>query len=167
MVRVFAMSGGVPNHSKIAVNLTVLLGNHLEDSGCQLFNSDARIKIQESEKYTYPDLSVTCDERDQNTLQYITYPCLIVEVLSPNTEAYDRGKKFKLYQRSNTLVDYVLVDAEEISIEVFHKNERGKWEVTNYVAGEAVELESINLTFPIEQAYRGIKFGSAQELSGN
>ena len=172
---VFAMSGGVPNHSKIAVNLTVLLGNHLEDSGCQLFNSDARIKIQESEKYTYPDLSVTCDERDQNTLQYITYPCLIVEVLSPNTEAYDRGKKFKLYQRfskgeaslTNTLVDYVLVDAEEISIEVFHKNERSKWEVTNYVAGEAVELASINLTFPIEQAYRGIKFGSAQELSGN
>ena len=164
---VFAMSGGTIEHSRIAVNLTTLLNNHLGDGDCQVLNSDARIKIQESEKYTYPDVSVTCDQRDQETNQYVTYPCLIIEVLSPRTEAYDRGKKFKLYQRSNTLVDYVLVDAEEISIEVFHKNERGKWEVTNYVAGEAVELESINLTFPIEQAYRGIKFGSAQELSGN
>jgi len=75
-----------------------------------------------------------------------------------STEAYDRGKKFKLYQRSTSLVDYVLVDTEEIAIEVFHKNDRNKWEVTNYNAGDAVELESINLTFPVERVYRGIEF---------
>ena len=155
---VFAMTGGTQNHSRIGGRIFALIELHLDDSECVVLTSDARVKIQASEKYVYPDVSVTCDERDQNTPQYISYPCLIVEVLSPSTEAYDRGKKFKLYQRSSTLIDYVLVDAEEISIEVFHKNERSKWEVTNYAADDVVELESIDLTFPIEQVYRGIKF---------
>jgi Uma2 family endonuclease len=130
-----------------------------------VFNSDVRVKIQESEKYVYPDASVTCDSRDRETPQYIAYPRLIIEVLSPRTEAYDsstktlcdRGKKFKLYQRSIAPMEYVLVSAEEIEIEVFRKNDRSKWEVTNYVAGDVVELESINLTFPIDRVYRGIE----------
>ena len=154
---VFAMSGGVPNHSKIAVNLTILLGNHLEDSGCQLFNSDARIKLQESEKYTYPDLSVTCDERDQNTPQYITYPCLIVEVLSPSTEAYDRGDKFELYRKSSSLREYALVSVDKIAIDLHRKDDLNRWQSIYFRAGDTVELESINLTFPIERVYRGIE----------
>jgi Uma2 family endonuclease len=163
---VFAMSGGTTDHSRIATNITTLIDNHLGDGDCQVFNSDARIKIQESSKYVYPDVSVTCDQRDRETPQFNSYPCLIVEVLSPSTvraasafaEAYDRGKKFKLYQRSTALIEYVLVSAEEIEIEVFRKNERGKWEVTNYVPGDVVELESINLTWTIERVYRGIEF---------
>jgi Uma2 family endonuclease len=155
---VFAMSGGTKEHGRISLNITTLLDIHLGEGDCQIFNSDVRVKIQESEKYTYPDASVTCDERDRETNQFVSYPCLIVEVLSPSTEAYDRGKKFKLYQRSTSLVNYVLVNAEEIEIEVFRKNDRNRWEVINYVAGDAVELESINLTFPIERVYRGVKF---------
>ena len=155
---VYAMNGGTLNHSKISSKLTQLLENHLENSRCQVLNSDARVKIEKSDKYVYPDVSVTCDERDEDANQFVSYPCLIIEVLSPSTEAYNRGKKFKLYQRSSTLINYVLVSTEEIEIEVFHKNDRDKWEVTNYVAGDEVELESINLTFPIEQIYRNIKF---------
>jgi Uma2 family endonuclease len=155
---VYAMSGGTLNHSRIAVNLTSMLDNHLADSGCQVFNSDARIKIQRSEKYVYPDVSVTCDERDRDTTQYITHPCLIVEVLSPSTEAYDRGKKFKLYRQSSSLIDYVLVNAEEIEIDVFRKNDRDRWEEISYVAGDLVELESIDFKFQIDRVYRGIKF---------
>ena len=153
---VFAMSGGTKEHSRISLNITTLLDIHLGEGNCQIFNSDARVKIQESEKYTYPDASVTCDELDRQTNQFLSYPCLIFEVLSPSTEAYDRGKKFKLYQRSSTLIDYVLVDAEEISIEVFHKNDRDRWEVVSYGAEDTVELESINLLFPIERVYRGV-----------
>jgi Uma2 family endonuclease len=63
--------------------------------GCKTLNFDCRVSIVGSNKYVYPDLSITCDERDQTTRQYITYPCMIVEVLSPTTEAYDRGNKFK------------------------------------------------------------------------
>jgi Uma2 family endonuclease len=157
---IYAMSGGTLNHSEIAGNFNRLLGNHLEDSDCRVLNSDARIKIQRSEKYVYPDASVTCDERDRQTTQYITHPCLIVEVLSPSTEAYDRGKKFKLYRQSASLIDYVLVNADEIEIDVFRKNDRGRWEQISYVTGDRVELESITLTFPIDRIYRGIKFDS-------
>ena len=156
---VYAMTGGSLNHSQITSKFTQLLENHLENSGCRVLNSDARVKIEKSSKYVYPDASVTCDERDRDADQFVSHPCLIIEVLSPSTEAYNRGKKFKLYQRSTSLIDYVLVNADEIEIEVFRKNDRQKWEVTNYVAGDVVELESINLTFPIEQIYRGIKFG--------
>jgi Uma2 family endonuclease len=155
---VFAISGGTTNHSKIATNILALIDNHLGDGDCQVFNSDARIKIQASEKYVYPDVSVTCDERDRQTPQFKSYPRTIVEVLSPSTEAYDRGKKFKLYQRSTSLIEYILVSAEEIEIEVFCKNERSKWEVTNYAAGDTIKLESIGLTFAIERVYRGIEF---------
>jgi Uma2 family endonuclease len=78
----------------------------------------------------------------------------------PSTEAYDRGKKFKLYRQSSSLIEYVLVNADEIEIDVFRKNDRGRWEETNYVPGDLVELESIDLTFPIDRVYRGIKFDS-------
>ncbi|PSB56153.1 Uma2 family endonuclease [Chamaesiphon polymorphus] len=155
---VYAMSGGTQNHGRIAVRLVSLIDNHLDDSDCAVFNSDVRVKIEESEKYVYPDASVTCDARDRDTPNYVAYPCLIIEVLSPSTEAYDRGKKFKLYQRSSSLIDYVLVSAEEIEIDIFHKNERGIWEVVNYVAGDTVEIASIDLNFAIERVYRGIEF---------
>ncbi|WP_373544495.1 Uma2 family endonuclease [Chamaesiphon sp.] len=164
---VFAMSGGTVNHGRIGGRIFSLIDDRLSESDrCIALNSDVKIKIQASEKYVYPDASATCDERDRQTTQFISHPSLIVEVLSPSTEAYDsaeptlreRGKKFKLYQRSTSLIEYVLVSAEEIEIEVFRKNERGKWEVTNYAAGDNVELESIDLTFAIDRVYRGIEF---------
>jgi Uma2 family endonuclease len=163
---IFAMTGGTVNHGRIGGKIFSLIDDHLiESDRCIALNSDVKIKIQASEKYVYPDASATCDERvrkasryeNRQTTQFISHPSLIVEVLSPSTEAYDRGKKFKLYQRSIALMEYVLVSAEEIEIEVFRKNDRGKWEVTNYVAGDAVELESINLTFLIDRVYRGIE----------
>jgi Uma2 family endonuclease len=156
---IFSMTGETVNHGRIGGRIFSLIDDHLiESDRCITLNSDVKIKIQASEKYVYPDASVTCDERDRQNTQFISHPSLIVEVLSSSTEAYDRGKKFKLYQRSIALTEYVLVSAEEIEIEIFRKNDRGKWEVTNYVAGDAVELESINLTFPIDRVYRGIEF---------
>ena len=104
---VYAMSGGTIIHSQISSNFNRLLGSHLRGSGCKTLNSDARINILASSHYVYPDVSVTCDERDKTTAQYITYPCLVIEVLSPSTEAYDRGNKFKLYRRNPCLQEYV------------------------------------------------------------
>jgi Uma2 family endonuclease len=155
---VYAMTGGTPNHSKIAVRLTTLLDTHLENNGCQVFNSDARIKIENASKYVYPDASVTCDERDRDAEQFISYPCLIVEVLSPSTEAYDRGNKFELYRRSSTLREYTLVSADKIAIDLYRKDDLGRWQAIYYRDGDLVELESIGLTFPIERIYRGIEF---------
>jgi Uma2 family endonuclease len=155
---VYAMSGGTQNHSDIALNFGSLLKNHMRGSGCKTFNSDLRIKIFESNKYVYPDLSVTCDNRDKSTPQYITHPCLIVEVLSPSTEAYDRGDKFRMYRRNPSLRDYVLVHTDKIAIDLYRKDEAGNWNIINYEAGDAIELRSINLTYSIEQIYEDIVF---------
>jgi Uma2 family endonuclease len=155
---VYAMSGGTINHSEIASKFNRLLGNHLDDSGCKVLNSDARVSILETTDYSYPDGSVTCDERDRANTQYIAYPCLIIEVLSDSTEAYDRSEKFYRYRRNPILQEYVLVSAKSISIDLYRKNDVGEWVITQYRAGDTVELRSINLSISIEQVYRGIVF---------
>ncbi len=157
---VYAMSGGTINHGRIAIKITSMLDSHLDSSACITGNSDIRINILETNDYSYPDASVTCDERDKTTSQYIIYPCLIVEVLSDSTEAYDRGEKFYRYRRNPVLQDYLLVSAKSIAIDLYRKNDAGDWIILNYRAGDLIELKSINLTFPIEQVYRGIIFST-------
>jgi Uma2 family endonuclease len=153
---VYAMSGGSKNHSLISVRFITLFSNHLETSGCETGNSDLKVNIAGTNNYTYPDVSVTCDDRDKTTTQYITYPCLIVEVLSPSTEAYDRGGKFRMYRNNPNLQDYLLVSSTSIEMDLYHQKENGEWVIINYKEGDTVELKSINLSFPIEQVYRGL-----------
>ncbi|WP_309730908.1 Uma2 family endonuclease [Chamaesiphon sp. OTE_75_metabat_556] len=155
---VYAMTGGTVNHSRIALKFGALLDNHLSGGVCQTANSDCRVNIVESNDYTYPDISVTCDDRDKITTQYITYPCLIIEVLSKSTEAYDRGGKFRMYRQNPVLQDYVLVSSEKIEIDLYRKTESGSWEIINYQVGDTIKLKSVNLTFPIERIYEGISF---------
>ena len=154
--QVYAMSGGSINHGRIAIRFTAMFDSHLENTGCITGNSDIKVKIVGTNNYTYPDVSVTCDERDKTSTQYITYPCLIVEVLSKSTEAYDRGGKFRMYQNNPVLKDYLLVSSTAIEIDLYHKNDAGQWMIINYGEGDTIELKSINLSFPIEQVYRGL-----------
>ena len=158
--QVYAMSGGSVNHGRIAIRLTAMFDNHLENSGCILGNSDVKINIIETSNYTYPDASVTCDDRDKITPQHITYPCLIVEVLSPSTETYDRSSKFRLYRKNPNLQDYLLVSSTSIEMDLYHKNAAGDWLIINYQVGDTIELKSINLSFPIEQIYRNLDLTS-------
>lgn len=153
---VYAMSGGSVNHGRIAIKLTAMFDAHLEQGGCITGNSDIKINIVNTNNYTYPDASVTCDERDKNTPNYFTYPCLIVEVLSKTTEAYDRGGKFRMYQNNPVLKDYLLVSSTAIEIDLYRKNDAEQWMIINYGEGDIIELKSINLSFPIEQIYRGL-----------
>ena len=150
------MTGSSKNHSLVAARLITLFSNHLEGSGCDTATSDLRVNIVETNNYTYPDVSVTCDQRDKTTTQYITYPCLIIEVLSKTTEAYDRGGKFRMYQNNPVLKDYLLVSSTAMEIDLYHKNDAGQWMIINYGEGDTIELKSINLSFPIEQVYRGL-----------
>jgi Uma2 family endonuclease len=154
--KVYAMSGGSVNHGRIAIRFTAMFDSHLENTGCITGNSDVKVNIFGSNNYTYPDASVTCDDRDKTTTQYITYPCLIVEVLSKTTEAYDRGGKFRMYRQNPALIDYLLVSSTSIEIDLYHKNDAGDWLIINYKPGDTIELKSINLNFPIEQVYRGL-----------
>ena len=155
---VYAMSVGTQNHSRMALKCAALLENHLPEGRCRVFNSDCRVNIVGTNDYTYPDASVSCDDRDKITPQYITYPCLIIEVLSESTEAYDRGNKFFRYRQNPQLQDYLLVSSQDIAIDLYHKNSSGRWEILNFRSGDSVELQSVNLTFPIEQVYQGIDF---------
>ena len=112
--QVYAMGGGNVNHGRIAIRFTAMFEAHLEGSGCITGNSDIKINIVETNNYTYPDASVTCDERDQSNPNYFTYPCLIVEFLSDSTEAYDRGTNFRIYRNNPVLKDYLLVSSTRI-----------------------------------------------------
>ncbi|MEQ8386691.1 MAG: Uma2 family endonuclease [Coleofasciculus sp. A1-SPW-01] len=159
----YAMSGGSVNHGRLAIRLTAMFDNHLENSSCITGNSDIKINIVETNNYTYPDASVTCDDRDKTTTQYITYPCLVVEVLSPSTEAYDRGSKFRMYRHNPALQDYLLVSSTRLEIDLYHKKETGEWLIINYQAGDTIELKSINLNFPIEQIYRNLDLNPETE----
>ncbi|PZO16335.1 MAG: hypothetical protein DCF25_12600 [Leptolyngbya foveolarum] len=154
--QVYAMSGGSVNHGRLAIRLTAMFDNHLEESSYITGNSDIKVNIVKTVDYTYPDASVTCDDRDQNTPNYFTYPCLIVEVLSDSTEAYDRGGKFRMYQNNPVLQDYLLVSSTRIEMDLYHKNENGDWLILTYQKGDMVTLKSIGLSFPIEQVYRGL-----------
>ena len=154
--RVFAMAGGTIAHNEIALNMAVALKNHLEDKGCKVLIADSKVGVSKKGPFYYPDVMVTCDERDRRATNVIYHPCLIVEVLSPGTEAFDRGKKFQNYRRISTLKEYVLIDAREMAVERFRLNENGAWELDNYGEGSQITLTSVDFTFPIEKLYKNV-----------
>jgi Uma2 family endonuclease len=168
---VYAMSGGSVNHGRIAIRFTAMFDAHLDNSSCITGNSDIKVNIVTTANYIYPDASVTCDDRDKGSTKYITYPCLIVEVLSSSTEAYDssaktlceRGGKFRMYRNNPMLRDYLLVSCAGIEMDLYHKKDSGEWVIINYQAGDIVELKSIALSFPIEQVYRGLELTPESE----
>jgi Uma2 family endonuclease len=160
---VVAMTGDKIPHNQVAVNLAALLKAHLRGKGCKVLTRDAKVGVSEGGPFHYADVSVTCDERDRTARQYIRYPCLIVEVLSPSTEAVDRGEKFRQYRRIETLREYVLVDPERPGLECYRLNERGNWELVQSIGSEAnpetieVHLESVNVRFSLALLYEDVE----------
>jgi len=134
--KAYTMTGGTLPHNDIAVNLTAALKPFLRGKGCKVRMADAKVGISEQGPYFYPDIVVSCDQRDRTALKVVRYPQLIVEVLSPGTEGFDRGDKFKFYRRIQTLQEYVLIDSEKIGVESYRRNEKGKWELTAYPPDE-------------------------------
>jgi Uma2 family endonuclease len=147
------LAGGSPDHSIIIANLTATIKGPLRGGQCRVYNSDVQLKLSEK-RYVFPDITVSCDERDRNQKETIRYPCVVVEVLSPTTEATDRGRKAAYYRASSTIQEYVMVDSEEIFVEV-HRLEEGKWTINTFEPGDTVVLKSLGIQFPIEDAYEG------------
>jgi len=114
------LAGGSPDHSLITTNVTSLLHSFLRGGPCLVYNVDMKLQLSEA-RYVYPDITVTCDPRDQEPEDNRThYPSVVVEVLSPSTEAIDRGKKLLYYQAHSTIQDYIMVDSQRILVEVYH-----------------------------------------------
>jgi len=149
---IYAMAGGTLDHSLVAVNAVALLNDAFGDGPCIAYNSDATARLSPT-CYTYPDATVTCDERDRGRTREVQTPRLIVEVLSDTTEAYDRGDKFGYYRQCPTVQEYVLISTKCQLIEVFRRMLRG-WEYQSYGPGDEVELTSIHLRFPLAALYR-------------
>jgi Uma2 family endonuclease len=161
---VYAMTGGTLPHNDIALNLYSQLRLHLRERGCRGNVADAKVRVGAAGPYFYPDLVVSCDERDRKATEALHYPMLIVEVLSPSTAGFDRGDKFKFYRRISTLQEYVLIDAEKVGVDCYRKTSAGKWELTAYpddaVDGENPILELVSLDFqcPLALVYEEVEF---------
>lgn len=168
--KVFAMTGGAIPHNQVAVNLAALLKSHLRGKGCKVLTSDAKVGISENGPFHYPDVSVTCDERDRLARQFIRYPGLIAEFLSPSTEAVDRGEKFRRYRHIETLREYLLIDPDQMSFECYRLNERGNWELFHYYANDTasnaedceVHLANVDFKFPLSLLYEDVEFTNEQ-----
>jgi len=124
---VIAMAGGSRNHNRVSLNFSKILDNALADRSCEVYIADVKVQVLPRRKYFYPDVVVTCDERDRHDAQVVSFPCLIIEVISPSTEGFDRGFKFSQYRSFDTLQEYVLVQVEQSIVEVFQRNDQGQW----------------------------------------
>ncbi len=150
---VYAMSGGTQAHSQIAVNLLTLLRAGVRGSGCRALESTIRVR-QSADDYVYTDAVVTCDPRDRVFgRDWIDYPTLVVEVLSPSTERYDRGKKFEEYKAIPTFCEYVLVEQRRREVEVRGRDDTGAWTLMTYGPTDDVVLHSLALTLPMDLIY--------------
>lgn len=152
--RVVAMAGGSIEHSRLVARLGYLLQVGLEDKPCNVFSSDGRVRIEATNRATYPDLSVVCGPvvpaRDDP--HGLTNPVVLVEVLSDGTEKDDRGSKFAHYRRLESLKDYVLVAQDAPRVEVFRRDSEA-WTLREYGPAEVVELESLGLRLEVDRIY--------------
>jgi Uma2 family endonuclease len=155
---VFAMTGGTKPHNRIAINFTTALDGFLGEKGCDIYINDVKVQLSPSGPYHYPDVVVTCDERDKESIDLVQFPCLIVEVLSPSTEAFDRGKKFTRYRQLTSLKEYVLIESDEIGVECFRRNAEGLWVLHTYGNGDTLSLESIEFSIAVDKLYRQVRF---------
>jgi Uma2 family endonuclease len=151
---VVAMSGGTRNHNRVSANFFKLLDDALADRSCEVYIVDVKVQVEPGQKYFYPDVVVTCDPRDRDP-QLIQYPCLIIEVLSPSTEAGDRGKKFAKYRQSPSLQEYVLVQVAQPLVEVFRRNQQGQWVLSEYNLNDKLRLESVDVEIAIANRLLG------------
>ncbi|MDX2216328.1 MAG: Uma2 family endonuclease [Oculatellaceae cyanobacterium bins.114] len=164
--QIYAMVGANDAHVTIAGNLFTLLRSHLRGKGCRVYISDMKARIESLNRYFYPDILVTSDPRDQETPLEKRFPCLIVEVLSDSTEAFDRGDKFADYQELDSLKEYVLINVKRQRVECFRRDLAGLWVLQSYTNQQATfRLESINFEGAIETLYEDVSFAVDPDLT--
>jgi Uma2 family endonuclease len=156
---ILGMEGGTPTHAALASQVTLAIGPALRNRPCRLYSSDLRVCVEDTGLTTYPDLTVICGPlrpapHDANAA---TNPTVLVEVLSPSTEAFDRGEKFAHYRQIPSLQDYVLVGSEVARVEVHHRLGDGSWRLTAAERGASVWVESLGLDLAVDAIYEGIE----------
>ena len=154
--QIYAMSGTTDPHNTIAGNLFSLLKNHVRGKGCRVFFTDVKARIESRNLYYYPDVMVTCDPRDRELPLFKRHPCLVVEVLSDSTEAFDRGDKFADYRQLESLQEYVLINQKRQQVECFRRNAEGLWVLHAFEGGDAVDFASVNFRIEVAELYEDV-----------
>lgn len=158
---VFAMAGASERHNVISVNTAYLLVGQLKGRPCKAYGSDMRVKVERAKLYTYPDVVAVCGKPlfEDSQLDTLLNPTVVFEVLSPSTEAYDRGAKFETYRQIESLTDYVLISQDQALIEHYQRQPGGQWLLTDYRGLEAtLALASIGCTLPLAEIYDKVDF---------
>lgn len=164
---IFAMAGGSANHNRIAGNVYAMLNNGLRGSRCEAFNSDMRLLVKAHQLYTYPDTMVVCGRiefaKDRNDT--VTNPTVLVEVLSPSTQDYDRGQKFEFYRSLPSLQDYLIIHQDQIRLEYYHKLADRQWVLLELNDSEApLTIQSLNFEIPLHRIYERVDWFSAPSI---
>ena len=150
------LAGGTVNHAKISLNIARILYDLLRNGSCNVLNSDVRVRLSET-RYVYPDVTVSCDGRDQGSADIILFPRLVVEILSPSTEDYDRGRKFTYYRACPTIQEYVLISSTYRAIEVFRRERNTLWTLQVFGPDDIVELTSLGIHFSVSAIYENVE----------
>lgn len=161
---IYAMAGATDTHVTIAGNIFALLLANSRGSGCRVFISDMKVRIEAKNRFFYPDVMVTCEAEDRENTTYKKFPCLIIEVLSDSTEAFDRGDKFADYQLIPSLQEYVLINTKKARLECFRRTEDNLWLLQFYELDKInFELSSIGFSGKIEDVYQEVEFSPAKD----
>ena len=157
---ILGMAGGTLPHNDIALNLYTALRAPMRRRGCRVNVADVKVCIsaegRDNGAFFYPDLLVSCHPQDLSALKFVQHPTVIVEVLSPATESYDRGAKFAQYRRLDSLREYLLISSDRINVELFRLNERRRWELIPLGPGDTLELSSLDFSCPVALLYDAV-----------
>jgi len=156
---IFAMAGGSLEHARRITNIARLLGNQLEDERCAAFTAELRVRVLATGLAAYPDLTVICGQPEldpaDTTRHTATNPRVLVEVLSPSTEQYDRAEKLAQYQQIPGLAEVVLVPHDARTVEVFRREPQGFWSHHVAVAGQVARIASIGCDLEVDRVHAG------------
>src|ERR1017187_4534726 len=155
----FAMSGAREGHNLIVWNLAAELHRQLRKKPCRAYINDMRVRVNATGLYTYPDVTAVCGEPKflDDTRDTLLNPSLIVEVLSPSTEAYDRGRKFEHYRSVESVSEYLLVSSERVSAELYTRQPDGRWLLTAAAHMEdSLDLQSVGVHLALADLYEKV-----------
>ena len=157
---IIAMSGASRAHNLITINISTALHSRLRGSGCETYANEMRVSSGATSSYFYPDVVVVCEEPrfEDDVFDTLLNPILLVEVLSPSTEAFDRGEKFAHYRHLASLQEYVLVAQDQMLVEHYRRQEK-QWILTDFRKGEKMlSLPSIQCELPLQEIYERVTF---------
>lgn len=156
-------------HNEIIQNITALLHPTFRTRGCKFYHENVKLQIVENGKYNYPDIMLTCDERDAKSRFIKRFPSLIVEVLSKSTAAYDRDGKFKDFQTVPSIQYYLLVESRWQSVELYSRTEKTNlWTYQNFSEPDAiVEFPKLDFQLSVSAIYEDLNLPRKLMLSGD